>query len=151
MTINIIEEKLKSYAVKTADDEDHALKEIMQEIAIYSLSSAGFFDKAIFHGGTALRILYGLPRFSEDLDFLLKNPDPNFNWKPYMNGIVSSFKQFGVHPEITDKSRVDSTIKKIFLKDDSIGKMIDLTFVHHSRKKLAIKFEIDTNPPEGSK
>lgn len=151
MTIDIIERKLKSYTVNTVDDEEHALKEIMQEIAIYSLSSAGFFDKAIFHGGTALRILYGLPRFSEDLDFLLKKPDRNFNWKSYMDAIVSSFKQFGVHPEITDKSRVESTVKKMFLKDNSIGKIIDLTFVHHARRKLAIKFEIDTNPPEGSK
>src|SRR6186997_2935641 len=151
MTINIIEEKLKTYHVNSIDEEENALKEIMQEIAIYSLSSTGFFDKAIFHGGTALRILHGLPRFSEDLDFLLKNPDSNFNWQPFMNAIISSFKQFGVHPKVIDKSRVDSTVKKMFLKDDSIGKIIDLSFVHHPGKKLAIKFEIDTNPPKGSK
>lgn len=150
MATNIIDERLKTYAPNTKEDEEHALKEILQEIAIYGLSNANFFYKAIFHGGTALRILYGLPRFSEDLDFLLKNPDPDFKWKPYMDAIIASFKQFGVHPEVTDKSRVDSTVKKMFLKDDSIGKIIDLTFVHHPGKKLAIKFEIDTNPPQGS-
>lgn len=150
MTNDIIDERLKTYSPNTLEDEEHALKEILQEIAIYGLASANFFDKAIFHGGTALRILYGLPRFSEDLYFLLKSPDPDFRWEPYMDAIVATCKQFGVHPEVMDKSRVDNTIQKMFLKDDSIGKIIDLTFVHHPKKKLSIKFEIDTNPPQGS-
>ncbi|OGT38694.1 MAG: hypothetical protein A3F11_03635 [Gammaproteobacteria bacterium RIFCSPHIGHO2_12_FULL_37_14] len=151
MATHIIDERLKIYAPSTKEDEEHALKEILQEIAIYGLSNANFFDKAIFHGGTALRILYQLPRFSEDLDFLLKSPDSAFRWKPYMDAIIATFKQFGVHPEVTDKSRVDNTVKKMFLKDDSIGKIIDLTFIHQPGKKLSIKFEIDTNPPPGSR
>lgn len=151
MATNIIEEKLKTYAIDSIDDEEHALKEIMQEIALYGLSSTDFFNKAIFHGGTSLRILYGLPRFSEDLDFLLKVPNTDFNWKPYINSIVASFKQFGAQPEIIDKSKVSSTVKKMFLKDNSIGKIIDFSFAHHPGRKLTIKFEIDTNPPEGSK
>lgn len=150
MAIHIIDEKLKAYAPNTLEDEEHALKEILQEIALYGLANANFFDKAIFHGGTALRILYGLPRFSEDLDFLLKNPDPLFRWEPYIEAIISTCKQFGVHPEVTDKTRANNAIKKMFLKDGSIGKMIDLTFTHHPQRKLTIKFEIDTNPPLGS-
>src|SRR3990167_4344309 len=150
MAENIIDERLKAYTANTIEDEEHALKEILQEISLYGLSNANFFDKAIFHGGSALRILHGLPRFSEDLDFLLKNPNPHFEWEPYMDAIIATCKQYGVHPEITDKSRVNNTVKKMFLKDDSIGKIIDLSFVHHPGKKLAIKFEIDTHPPEGS-
>jgi predicted nucleotidyltransferase component of viral defense system len=150
MAANIIDERLKSYALNTVDDEEHALKEILQEVAIYGLSSANFFDKAAFQGGTALRILYGLPRFSEDLDFILKNPDPDFKWESYMEAIIATCKQFGVNPEVTDKSRVNSAVKKMFLKDDSIGKIIDLTFAHHPGRKLTIKLEIDTNPPQGS-
>jgi len=150
MAQNIIDERLKAYTTQTIEDEEHALKEILQEIAIYGLANANFFDKAIFHGGSALRILYGLPRFSEDLDFLLKSPNPHFKWEPYMDAIIATCKQYGVHPEITDKSRVNKTVKKMFLKDDSIGKIIDLTFAHHPGKKLFIKFEIDTNPPQGS-
>jgi len=150
MATSIIDERLETYAPNTIEDEEHALKEILQEIALYGLANANFFDKAIFHGGSALRILYGLPRFSEDLDFLLKTPNPHFKWEPYMDAIIATCKQYGVHPEITDKSRVNNTVKKMFLKDDSIGKIIDLSFVHHPGKKLAIKFEIDTNPPLGS-
>lgn len=150
MAMNIIDEKLETYHSTTIEDEEHALKEILQEIALYGLASADFFDKAIFHGGSALRIVYNLPRFSEDLDFLLKKPDPHFKWEPYMDAIIATCKQYGVHPEIIDKSRANNAVKKMFLKDDSIGKMIDLSFVHHPGRKLTIKFEIDTNPPLGS-
>lgn len=150
MATNIIDERLKTYTTNIIEDEEHALKEILQEIALYGLANANFFDKAIFHGGSALRILYGLPRFSEDLDFLLKIPDLHFKWEPYMDAIIATCKQYGVHPEVTDKSRVNNTVKKMFLKDDSIGKIIDLSFVHHPGRKLTIKFEIDTNPPLGS-
>lgn len=150
MATNIIDDRVKSYALQTIEDEEHALKEILQEIALYGLANTDFFDNAIFHGGSALRILYGLPRFSEDLDFLLKTPDPNFKWEYYLDTIITTFKQYGVNPQVIDKSRVNNTIKKMFLKDDSIGKIIDLSFVHHPGKKLTIKFEIDTNPPLGS-
>src|SRR3990167_5956563 len=150
MAAHIIDARLEAYTCNTVDDEAHALKEILQEIALYGLSSANFFDQAIFHGGSALRILYGLPRFSEDLDFLLKNPNPHFKWEPYVDAIIATCKQYGVHPEVTDKSRANNTIKKMFLKDNSIGKIIDLSFAHHPEKKLSIKFEIDTNPPLGS-
>ncbi|OGT64923.1 MAG: hypothetical protein A3J38_05030 [Gammaproteobacteria bacterium RIFCSPHIGHO2_12_FULL_45_9] len=150
MAAHIIDARLEAYTCNTVDDEAHALKEILQEIALYGLSSANFFDQAIFHGGSALRILYGLPRFSEDLDFLLKTPNPDFEWEFYMDAIVATCKQYGVHPEIIDKSRVHSAVKKMFLKDDSIGKMMNLSFIHHPGRKLSIKFEIDTNPPLGS-
>jgi len=150
MAANIIDARLETYTSNTIEDEEHALKEILQEIALYGLATANFFDKAAFQGGSALRILYDLPRFSEDLDFILKAPDSHFKWEPYMDAIVNTCKQYGVHPEIIDKSRVSSTVKKMFLKDDSIGKIIDLSFAHHPGRKLAIKFEIDTNPPLGS-
>lgn len=88
MATNIIDDRLKAYNVNVIEDEEHALKEILQEVALYGLASANFFDKAIFHGGSALRILYGLPRFSEDLDFLLKDTDPNFKWEFYMDAIL---------------------------------------------------------------
>ena len=147
---SIIEEKLKSFTFNTIEDEEHALKEILQEIALYGLANANFFNEAMFHGGSALRILHGLPRFSEDLDFLLKKPNPEFKWEPFMNGLIATYKEYGVCPEIIDKSRVSKTVKKMFLKDNSIGKIIDLSFPHHPGRKLMIKFEIDTNPPFGS-
>ena len=58
-----IEQMLKSYHVKNIYDRKNAMKEIMQEIVLCGLSRAGFFKKAAFYGGTALRIFYGLDRF----------------------------------------------------------------------------------------
>lgn len=63
---SIIQDKLKEYDVKTIEQETNAVKEIIQEIILYGLSTTDFFDQALFQGGTALRILYGLQRFSED-------------------------------------------------------------------------------------
>ena len=62
---------------------------------------------AAFQGGTSLRILHGLPRFSEDLDFILKAPDSGFQWKPYLEKLLTGLLEFGLHSEAIDKSRMD--------------------------------------------
>lgn len=151
MITNIIDAKLKSYTLNSIEDEQFALKEILQEIILYGLFTANFFSQGIFHGGTSLRILHRLPRFSEDLDFLLTEPNPKFNWKPYLEAIKKSCQQFGIEPEIIDKSQAGKSVQKMFLKDNSIGKILNLAFHHHQHHKLTIKLEIDTNPPHGSK
>lgn len=149
MDNKIINERLKQYKLLTLEDEENALKEILQELALYSLSVSGFFSEALFHGGTSLRILYQLPRFSEDLDFVLKKPDPNFKWEKYIKQLSQAFKLFNIEPEIIDRTKVTSTVQKLFLKDNSIGKILNLQFQHYHQKKLAIKFEVDINPPAG--
>ena len=75
----ILQEMLNKYDIRTLEDRKNAIKEIMQEIVLSGLSRAGFFKKAAFYGGTALRIFYGLDRFSEDLDFSLMEPDADFD------------------------------------------------------------------------
>ncbi len=82
--IEIIQQRLGSYKTGNPVEEGQAAKEILQEIALYSLWRAGFFEVAAFQGGTSLRILHKLPRFSEDLDFILKEPDPGFEWSGYL-------------------------------------------------------------------
>ncbi len=150
MMIDIINARLKSYSLETIEAEEFALKEILQEIILYGLSTSNFFSEGAFHGGTSLRILHGLPRFSEDLDFLLDKPSSKFNWRYYMNTINTACKQFGIVPEIVDKSQAGKAVQKLFLKDDSIGKILSLSLRHPPRKTLTIKLEIDTNPPMGS-
>ena len=71
-----LEQMLQAYSVKNLYDRKNAMKEILQEIVLCGLSRAGFFKKAAFYGGTALRIFYGLDRFSEDLDFSLEIKNP---------------------------------------------------------------------------
>src|SRR3989344_4975300 len=151
MDNKIISDRLEQYLSKTVEDEENALKEILQEIALYALSTTDFFSKALFQGGTSLRILYQLPRFSEDLDFLLKTPNKHFQWKKYIETIKKAFMLYNIEPEVIDRSKESDIVQKLFLKDNSIGKILNLNFHHHTKRKFLIKFEIDTNPPLGSR
>lgn len=150
MVNKIIKTRLEQYRIHTPDDEENALKEILQDMALYALSTTDFFSKALFQGGTALRILYGLPRFSEDLDFILQQPDKYFRWEKYIDQIQKTLLLYDLYPEITDRSKENNVIQKLFLKDDSIGKVLHFNVDFQNRKKLFVKLEIDTNPPLGS-
>ncbi len=72
-----IEQMIERYACQTRDDYVSALREILQQIALLGLWRGKFFEHAAFYGGTALRVLYGLDRYSEDLDFSLLKSDPD--------------------------------------------------------------------------
>ena len=149
--IELIQQRLDNYNATTPVAEQQAIREIMQEVALYCLWRADFFEVAAFQGGTSLRILHGLPRFSEDLDFILKAPDQDFAWHTYLGKLLQGFQEFGLRPEVLDKSRMDQHIKRALLKDNSVANQLDLTFNRdHREQKLRIKLEIDVNPPGGS-
>ena len=74
----IIEQMLNQYHNGPDFGKKNQIKEVVQEIILCGLSRGGFFNQAAFYGGTALRIFHGLDRFSEDLDFSLTKPDPEF-------------------------------------------------------------------------
>ena len=73
----VLNQMLSKYQINNLQDKENAIKEIVQEVVLCGLSRGGFFKDVAFYGGTALRIFYGLDRFSEDLDFSLitKNSD----------------------------------------------------------------------------
>lgn len=149
--IEILQKKLRDYGATNAVEEENATKEIIQEIALYALWRADFFDVALFQGGTSLRILHALPRFSEDLDFLLRKPDPQFEWSRYLSALVEIFGQFGLKLEARSKDKMDRSVREAILKDDSIASQLDLSFAGSGRARaIKIKLEIDTNPPAGS-
>lgn len=149
--IKLIQERLAAYSPANQLEEENAVKEILQEIALYGLWRSGFFDIAAFQGGTSLRILHGMNRFSEDLDFILKKADVNFSWSPYLRGMCSCFAEFGLHSEVVNKEEMDKRIKKALIKDNSICRQLDLSFFRFDqRRKQKIKIEIDIDPPAGS-
>src|SRR3990167_8394324 len=112
----IINAQLKKYKLQKPADEENALKEILQEVALFSLSTTDFFSKAAFQGGTSLRILHQLPRFSEDLDFILLRPDASFEWTRYLKSLLAGLEEFGLESEVLDKSKMDQNIRKAVLK-----------------------------------
>ncbi len=149
--INLIQKRLASYNVNGRIEEENALKEIVQEIILFSLWQAGFFSVAAFQGGTSLRVLHGLTRFSEDIDFILFEPNSGFTWQVYLDSLIEICNEFGIKPEALDRSRMDKNVKDALIKDTSIANQLNLSFMNsQNRRKLKIKLEIDCNPPAGS-
>ncbi|SHL04973.1 nucleotidyl transferase AbiEii/AbiGii toxin family protein [Fibrobacter sp. UWEL] len=136
--MNAIESMLAKYNCKNVVDYRNALKEIIQEVALCGLSRGGFFEKAAFYGGTALRIFYGLDRFSEDMDFSLKAPDAEFDLTKYFSALKDELEATGFEITIEAKSKNHWTLKAT-----------PLVRVPNN-ETLKIKFEVDTNPPAGA-
>src|SRR5476651_1439013 len=133
MSVEIIQQKLLAYECRTVLEHENALKEIAQEIALMALSRAGFFRVAAFQGGTSLRILYGLDRFSEDLDFVLEKPNLHFSWQPYLNRMNEEFNAYGYSLTATDKTKLEKSIRTAFLKADSTGGILLLKDLRTNR------------------
>ena len=150
--IEIIQQRLDNYGSASALEEEQALKEIIQEIALYGLWRAGFFEFAAFQGGTSLRILHQLPRFSEDLDFILtKSVEPAFSWDKYKQLLIETFTEFGLDMSVSGKEQMDKRVQQAVLKNDSVANQLTVAFPKvDQRAKLKIKLEIDVNPPEHS-
>lgn len=148
----VLEQMLEHYKTDTADEKKNALKEVVQEAALCGLSRAGFFKNAAFYGGTALRIFYGLDRFSEDLDFSLIAPDRDFRLQRYFSGLESELASLGLRFFIEEKQKTaDSAIKSAFLKGNTKEHILNIYHVQNvyinPEEVIKIKFEIDTNPP----
>ncbi len=152
MSIKLIEERLKEYSPASQRDELNVLKEIVQEIGLCALARADFFKIAAFQGGSCLRIIHKLNRFSEDLDFIMLKPDKTFVWEPFLKALQFEFTLYDLAFEVIDRSKADNAVKLAFLKDNSFGKV--LLFKHprssSDKQSIQIKLEIDTNPPLGS-
>lgn len=148
---DIIQKRLEThYELNTAEDELNALKEITQEVALYALYKVGFFEKACFMGGTCLRIVHSLDRFSEDLDFSTRKVDLNFKLDEYLEKAMDIMNPYGYGLTIDEKDLADKSVQSRFLKDDSIKKVLTFKHKQDERQKIKIKVEIDTNPPEGA-
>lgn len=147
---DLIQKRLEEYNAQSKEEELNALKEITQEVALYSLHKAGFFNEACFIGGTALRILHGLDRFSEDLDFSLIRPTPTFSLDTYLKKSMQEMNAYGYDLSIDEKDLSDKNIQSRFLKDDSIKNVLTFKHAQDLRSKIKIKIEIDTNPPEAA-
>lgn len=127
------------------------VRESMQRIAINSLSDSGLFDRAAFVGGTALRLFHGLDRSSEDLDFTLLEPDPDFTFGPYIGALESDFRSLDLHVEVTEKKKPhQSKMRDAFIKGNS--REVHLTFGAdvkgiQSNERISVKLEMDVEPP----
>lgn len=146
--------RLESYKCSSQQEYEGALLEIIQEIALLGLWRAKFFEKAVFYGGTALRILYGLDRFSEDLDFSLIMKSPHFNMRPFNEAVIRELGSLGFDVTLEEKKKTTvSAIQSAFLKANTREHLLRIGLSPEDQKRtqankvLKIKFEIDTDPP----
>jgi predicted nucleotidyltransferase component of viral defense system len=150
----IIEQMMRNCDKQLQLDKRNVVKEIMQEMVLCGLSRAGFFKEAAFYGGTALRIFYGLDRFSEDLDFSLKAKNDTFDLTSYFPVLEKEIASFGLHVDIEEKVKsADSHVQSAFLKGNTKEHLL-LFYGNqalpniHAGEKIRIKFEVDINPPD---
>ena len=145
---------LARYDNRSIEDLLQALREILQEIALLGLWRSKFFDKAAFYGGTALRILYGLDRFSENMDFSLLSPMDDFELSAYTTALQKELAAFGFDVRIDQRDKsAESAIQSAFLKANTLNQLLvietseELLKTVHRGQILKIKLEIDTDPP----
>src|SRR5574344_184390 len=152
---SIVSARVSQFNPQSKEDYLNAVKETVQEIALYALSRTDFFDHAAFYGGTALRIFYSLPRFSEDLDFSLLAPDPAFRIERYFPELEKTFLSFGLRfMTLPKKKTEESTIQSAFLKGNTLENLLLITPESEianqiqGNEAIKIKFEVDVCPPE---
>jgi len=152
--MTIIRHMIDKYHPKTSEDKKNAIKEVLQEVVLAGLSKTGFFSRAAFYGGTALRLFHGMDRFSEDLDFSLLVADETFDLDAYLKPVRDVIHSLGLDFEVSkiDKTAT-STIESAFIKGNTKETIMtiypgstDANRIIHN-EKITIKFEVDVNPP----
>ncbi len=152
---SLLKSLLPNPAPETTSGMVNSVREIMQSLALLGLWRSKFFEHAAFYGGTSLRVLYGLDRFSEDLDFSLLKPSPDFDFSKYSDSLKNELKAFGfdVTFEVKHKTAT-SSVESAFLKGNTYNQLIvikapELMLSGINRQStIKVKLEVDTNPPD---
>lgn len=121
-------------------------REYLQARILGVLQRAGAMVPLAFHGGTALRFLYSLDRYSEDLDFALERPREQYNLRTYLKAVRRDFtaEGYGLTLRVNDHRAVHS----VFVRFAALPYELDLST--HPGQVLSVKIEVDTNPPAGA-
>lgn len=155
---NEIKTMLEDHQTDNTINSLYAVKEIIQEVVLHSLSQTDFFSHAAFYGGTALRIFYGLDRFSEDMDFSLQTKQQEFSIASYLQAIERGLNSYGfeISAEQVHKQN-QSQIQSAFLKGNTLVHLMKIFSLKPpisgipNNSLIKVKLEIDTDPPEGAK
>ena len=129
---------------RTAEEKINRLREFLQVLILREIYDKNYFQHLSFVGGTALRFLYDLRRFSEDLDFSV------FSRHGYdFDKLATDLRRgMGYHGFDVDMKMHDlRTVQNIDLKFKNLLVTYGLSRI--KSQKLYIRIEIDTNPPKG--
>ena len=131
----------------TPADAINRVREYLQARILGSLQRSGAMTVLAFQGGTALRFLYRIPRYSEDLDFALEMDQERYDFQQYLLAVDSMFTSEGY--EVALKVSDQKTVQSAFIKLS--GLLFELGLSPHTTENLSIRLDVDTNPPDGAK
>ena len=136
---------LVQQATSPIDGRNRA-REYLQARILGTLQRSGAMIPLAFHGGTALRFLYSHGRYSEDLDFALEGDRQTYDFRSYLFAIQSEFvsENYQVELKVSDKKTVHSAFIRF------PGLLYELGLSTQRNEVLAVKLEVDTNPPQGA-
>jgi predicted nucleotidyltransferase component of viral defense system len=123
----------------------NVLREYIQAMSLRSLHESEAFVQLAFVGGTALRFVHQLPRFSEDLDFSL-HQSAGYQPEKWLKKLKTDLTLMGFDTMVSFKD--SSTVHKAWIR--VAGIMHDAGLAPMRDQKLSIKLEIDTKPPDGA-
>lgn len=133
--------------VQSPNEGRNLAREYLQALILQGLQRAGAMTALAFHGGTALRFLFSLPRFSEDLDFALEGHPTTYNFRAYLRSIQKDLEAQGY--TVTFKVNDGKTVHSAFVRFPNL--LFELSLSPHQDEVLAVKLEVNTNPPTGAK
>ena len=140
--------QIKKYNPNNILDIKNTMKEVLQDIILSGLAKSDFFKKAVFYGGTSLRIFRGLPRFSEDLDFALIEKDNEFDIDNYLLVSKRELDSLNIECDIYNKEKkVDTSVQSRFFRFN-LKSLFEMTFPEYTNQVinnelLTIKVEVE--------
>lgn len=123
------------------------VREYLQAQVLASLQRAGAMTPLAFHGGTALRFLHSIRRYSEDLDFALERSSRGYDFRGYLGAVIADLRRLGYTADLTrvsDARAVNTAFVRLR------GLLHDLGLSDQAEEALAIRIEVDTRPPRGA-
>lgn len=138
--------RLQLRGVSGPAEGKNRVREYLQARILASMQRSGAMIPLAFQGGTALRFLYSIRRYSEDLDFALERPDRGYDFRSYLRAIEADLKREGYRVDI--KINDKRTVHNAFVRFP--GLLFDLNLSPHANEIFSIKVEVDTNPPAGA-
>ena len=133
----------------SADSQTQAfnwMREYLQARILAALQEHGAMIPLAFHGGTALRFLFKLPRYSEDLDFSLELQDKEYDFRSMLESISNQLLLEG-YP-INIKLNEQKTVQHAFI--GFRGLLYEFGLSPHIDQNFSVKLEVDTRPPPGA-
>lgn len=129
----------------TDQAKKNRLREYLQHVLLRQLFERNLLERLVFHGGTALRVVHGLARFSEDLDFHLVEPDPGFDPAVHLEELKKDLEHSGYAVSLWP--RLENNVRSCMFGFERL--LFECGLSAHENQKLNIKLEIDINPPAG--